>query len=126
MFLGDLGARTHIGIEAHPQVGELGFEARRGHEACVAVAGEGTSSVTGHIVGTCPLLHGVQGAAPERRPDPPAEEPEHRGQDGHTGERHENGDRDLIPEVGTSGVAKSAAWEPVAGMADEPRGHPKP
>ncbi len=109
VLLHHLGGRTHVRVEAGPEMSELGLEGGGGDQPVVAAGEQTTSGVPGGVVGTGFGQDRVERAAAEDRPHPAAEQTEHQREHHQHHQSDSRGDHDLIDEIGLVGVADGDA-----------------
>ena len=126
VLLHHLGGGPHVGVEAHPEVGQLRAEGGRGDQPGVAPPHQPTGGVTPGVVGPALGLDLVEGATSEDRPHPPAQQPENHRQHAEDHQGHQQGHDDLVTEVGLVGVADGPGRQSRPEVAFHPGRHRQP
>ena len=126
-LLHHFGGGTHVGVEAHTEVGQLRLEGGRGDQAGIAPAHQPSGGVPGRVVRPGLGLDRFQGPSAQDGPHPPGQQPEHQGQHHQDDQRHQGGDDQLVADIGRVGVEDGPGGQPRPQVPGDPRGdrHPQ-
>ena len=120
VLLDDLGGGSHVGVEPHPQIGELGLKGGSGDETGEPDADQPAPVLAGGVVGDRLRGDRLERAASEDRPDPTAQESEHHDEhdEHHRGE--EPGHLGLVDPVGPVGRPQGPSGNAGTHMLEHP------